>query len=252
MQSSFVRWQRSSRLLLCSVLCGLVCTTLAGCGGTYASRMEKNAADLKAGRRQPGGGAVASGVSPLLYAGVYEIVNTQSQPTGIKINLPKSFLDPSGTPLFTINANVGDLVEAVQGETTLMVWYYPDPNGKRMPAILSYSRVPAQPNDPAKADALLTAGFDAPPSITEFTSPAGKWRKTSVDIEMNLPSESISGAQVSVPARNDRYVLMTSNENILIQAIAPTTVADNFFSAVEAAVRTVQVGPPAVTGQVVQ
>jgi hypothetical protein len=242
------RWQRFLLLLV-----GLALAAQTGCGGTYATRMEKNAADLRAGTRRPGGGSAAgSSVSNLLFAGQYGIVDTQGQPTGITINLPRTFVGVDGTPQFTIERNSNELVLAPQGDTTLMVWFYPDPSGKKLPAILAYTRVPAAPNDQAKADALLTAGLDPPPSISEFTTAAGKWRKISVDVTMNLPAETMSGATSPVAGRNDRYVLMTSNENIMFQAIASTFNPEAFFESVEAAVKTVQLGPPAVTGEVVK
>lgn len=244
------RWQR---LLFLLAACSALAAT-AGCGGTYATRMEKNSADLKAGTRNPGGGG-APGVSGLLYPGMYEIVDTQGQRTGVTINLPKSFLSPEGAPLFTIERNTHELVLDNPGETTLMVTYYADPSGKRLPAILSYSKVkiPVQvPEDQAKADDLLTRGYDAPPGITEFTSAQAKWRKTSVDVELNLPVDSFAGALQAVPGRNDRYIMMTSSETIMFQAIAPVGAPDNFFNAVEAAVKTVRPDAPAVTGGIIK
>jgi hypothetical protein len=238
---------------------------LAGCG-PYEARLHESIA--KGGRTAAASGgaagtnsvtAVAAQVDPTkVHPGPYTIAAAGSNTaTGVTIYLPKEFV-AGGAAVFNNTPNLGgDSVTPAGAEmVSVMSYYYQDTSGKKYPAVIAFSRLPnnkvADAAQRTAAETTLAATLgNPPPAFADFpTSGGGTWRKATHNAPISYPVNDINGAKEPVASRIDTYVLMTTNEELRIQVMAPATVINtfDFFGEAEAGIKAMTAGPPAKTG----
>jgi hypothetical protein len=248
----------------------LAMAMMVGCGGAaYEARMQKTVGDLKSGRI-PAVGTASTTAAPAptsdarLFASPYTIYDSAGTKTGVTIYLPKEFVNADGSANFTNTDTLGGVRLTQPGtQTSIMAHYYADASGKKYPAVITFSYLPAGKTASAEQRATAEAGMLAaasqaatpgspPPVMSDFPTASGKWRKFTYNQKSNVPVGDQNGAKEQVDSRVDTYVLMTTNEGAMFQVTAPMSVTTtfDFFGAVEAGLRAMQAGPPTVTGTI--
>lgn len=239
-----------------------------GCGN-YEARMQQRIGELKSGRAVvPGAPAAAGAIQPAsdprLFASPYTIYDSAGTKTGVTIYLPKEFVNADGSANFSNTEMLGNVRLTPPGnQTSLMTYFYADTSGKKLPAIIAFSRLPggkaANAEQRAAAEgsviaaALKVAAAGSPaPTMSDFPTASGNWRKMTYNQRSRFPVGDANGAQEEMDSRIDSYLLMTTEEGVMIQVTAPTSVTNtfDFFGAVEAGLKLMQAGPPTVTGSV--
>jgi hypothetical protein len=246
---------------------------MVGCGGAaYEARMQKTVGDLKSGRVAAVGTAgTAAAPAPTsdarLFASPYTIYDSAGTKTGVTIYLPKEFVNADGSANFTNSDTFGGQRLTEPGvQTSIMAYYYADPSGKKYPAIITFSRLPrpagappgtAEQNKAVEAAALAAASQGMAPgspplAMSDFPTASGNWRKLTSNKPLAVPVGDQNGAKELVDCRTDQYSLMTTEERVIFNVTAPTSVTNtfDFFGAVEAGLRAMQAGPPTVTGTI--
>jgi hypothetical protein len=229
-------WRLLGGLLTAAVLC-------CGCG-PYEARLQES---IKSAGQPAAGALIHTAPYPIYPAGT-------TTPSGVTIYLPKEFV-VNDMAAFSNTAAVGDLVPPAGAEmVSMMALFVADASGKKYPETITFCRLPnSKTADAAARTAAETAflsslGANPPPTLTDFpTAGGGTWRKTTYKATINLPVNDLNGAKEPVTCRVDTYLLMTTNEELRIQVIAPES-ANAFFAAAEAGLKTMTAAQPAKTG----
>lgn len=245
---------------------------VVGCGG-YEARLQQRIQSLGPRKGTPNAvpdpTTTPAAVTPQttvdgrLFASPYTIYDSAGTKTGVTLYLPKEFVNADGSANFTNTETLGAARLTPPGaQTSVMTYFYADTSGKKLPAIITFFRMPAgavqNADDRARAEGAMLAAAQkvaAPGSnlvMESFPTAGLALRKFTYNQRSKFPVGDINAATEDFDSRIDTYALMTTGEGVVIQITAPTSVSNtfDFFGAAEAGLRLMIAGPPTVTGTV--
>ena len=232
---------------------------ITGCGGTYDKRLQQRMVDLKGGKVVSGAAPIAApnAVDPRLYAGQYEITLANGERTGVKLNLPKEFVNADGSANFMVAAAFPGINQVPGAQSVATVHFYNDTSGKKLPVVIHYMRDPQSKSNTAqdrqKIEGEQFKGLP-PIAFADFPAAIGNLRRAEFPKggKPKFPVGDLNGPQEAMDGQMVFYYIFTAQETIGIAVSAPASVSNtfDFFGAMEASMKGLQGGPPGVTGAI--